>query len=100
MKPRTHYAIMFFIACLLTGIAIKGPKIYGWVLSMDACSMLLSAGVFLLAISFVGRNELSNEEKLQKKIHEDREERVKWMIEANIERRKKELMQKNNVDVE
>jgi len=100
MSRNTQFAIMFFVACSLTGIAINGPKIYGWVLSMDACSALLSVGVILFGVAFVGRRELKNEKEIERRIHEEREERVKWILQDNIEKRKKELMQKQTGGVE
>lgn len=93
MKRSTHYAIMFFVACSLTGIAINGNKLYGWALTLDACSVLLGGAFFLFFLAFVGKREISNEEKMEQKLHDDRKERVRWMIEPVIERRKKELMQ-------
>ena len=100
MKPKTAYSIMFVISCALVGLIVKLPRILDWCVGVDGLAFLFVGSVILTFIGLIGINGHRDREKIDQIIHEEREEKVKWILKDVIERRKKELMQKQKVDVE
>lgn len=100
MPNKTVYSLMFIISCALVGFMIKLPKVFDWCVSVDALSLLFTGSLVLMIIGLVGWQENNNQERMDQKLHDDRQERVRWMLENKVSARTKELMQSKKVDVE